>query len=103
MRSIVLLPRPSVKGLVHDPTFFLTGSNTVQSMRVLVEGAASMGIPLEPEMQPHAEAIMNAPPQIEDDVLPRDLATAVRELWADEGVQEAFDKRSHLQLNDSAG
>lgn len=62
-----------------------------------------MTIPLEPDCQQHAEAIMSAPPQIEGDVLPRDLAAAVRHLWADEGIQEAFDKRSRLQLNDSAG
>lgn len=103
MRFTLFSPPLMRKGAYARPSSLLPGSNTIQSMRVLIEGAASMGISLEPEMQPHAEAIMNAPAQIEDDVLPRDLATAVRELWADEGVQEAYEKRSHLQLNDSAG
>jgi guanine nucleotide-binding protein G(i) subunit alpha len=81
----------------------LTDQICLLSTSVLVDGAASMAIPLEPDCQQHAEAIVSAPPQIEGDVLPRDLASAVRHLWADEGIREAFDKRSRLQLNDSAG
>ncbi|WWD17304.1 hypothetical protein CI109_101744 [Kwoniella shandongensis] len=77
-------------------------SNTVQSMRVLLEGVQGMEIPVSPNNQGRWEVIMAAPPQIEGDVFPPKLADAVAGLWKDEGVQLAFHRRNELQLNDSA-
>ncbi|KAF8965653.1 heterotrimeric G protein alpha subunit B [Flammula alnicola] len=42
------------------------------------------------------------PPQIEADILPRDVADAVRSLWRDAAVQEAVRRSREFQLNDSA-
>lgn len=48
------------------------------------------------------DIIMSAPAQIEGDRMPPTLADAVMGLWKDAGVQEAFERRNELQLNDSA-
>lgn len=40
--------------------------------------------------------------QIEVDVLPRDVADAIRSLWKDPGVKEAVRRSREFQLNDSA-
>ncbi|WVF71460.1 hypothetical protein IAT40_006264 [Kwoniella sp. CBS 6097] len=77
-------------------------SNTVQSMRVLLEGVQLMEIPVGPSNQSRWELIMAAPPQIEGDIFPPKLADAVAGLWRDGGVQQAFERRNELQLNDSA-
>ena len=45
---------------------------------------------------------MSAPVQVEGDRMPPRLVDAVYGLWHDEGVQQAFDRRNELQLNDSA-
>ncbi|KAK4688711.1 hypothetical protein P7C73_g1409, partial [Tremellales sp. Uapishka_1] len=77
-------------------------SNTIQSMRVLLEGVAMMGTPINPANQQRWETIMAAPMQIEGDVMPPVLVDAVNMLWHDEGVQQTFHRRNELQLNDSA-
>ncbi|WVQ99403.1 hypothetical protein IAU59_006536 [Kwoniella sp. CBS 9459] len=77
-------------------------SNTVQSMRVLLEGVQLMEIPVGPSNQIRWELIMAAPPQIEGEIFPPKLADAVAGLWRDAGVQQAFERRNELQLNDSA-
>ncbi|OCF36875.1 guanine nucleotide-binding protein subunit alpha [Kwoniella heveanensis CBS 569] len=77
-------------------------SNTVQSMRVLLDGVQMMEIPVAPSNQTRWELIMAAPPQIEGDIFPPKLADAVAGLWRDAGVQQAFERRNELQLNDSA-
>src|SRR6267142_3077515 len=56
-------------------------SNTIQSMRAI---------------------ILSLPPQIESDVLPGDVADAVRGLWRDPSVREAVNRSREFQLNDSA-
>lgn len=77
-------------------------SNTVQSMRVLLEGVALMEIPIDPSNQVRWDRIIAAPPQVEGDQFPPELADAVAVLWKDSGVQKAFARRNELQLNDSA-
>jgi len=61
-----------------------------------------MEIPVSPNNQPRWDLIMSAPVQIEGDQMPPKLAEAVKELWADQGVRQAFNRRNELQLNDSA-
>jgi guanine nucleotide-binding protein subunit alpha len=78
-------------------------SNTVQSMRVIVEAMANMGIPLgDPANEPHRAVMMELPTQIEADVFPKDAADAVNALWTDSGVQACFARSREYQLNDSA-
>ena len=77
-------------------------SNTVQSMRVLLEGVAMMELEIAQGNRGRWDAIMAAPALIEGDRFPNDLADAVGGLWQDEGVREAFARRNELQLNDSA-
>lgn len=78
-------------------------SNTVQSMRVILEAMENMGIPLaEPRNRQHAEVILSLPSQIEGDSLPYDVSVAIRVLWADENVQACFSRSREYQLNDSA-
>lgn len=77
-------------------------SNTVQSMRVLLEGLELMGLEVSPGNRSRYDAIMAAPVQIEGDAMPSRLAEAVMVLWADPSVRQAFSRRNELQLNDSA-
>lgn len=67
-----------------------------------MEGTAGMAITISPSNQARWETIMSAPVQVEGDRMPPRLVDAVYGLWHDEGVQQAFDRRNELQLNDSA-
>lgn len=78
-------------------------SNTVQSMRVILEAMENMGIPLaDPRNRQHVEVILALPSQIEGDNLPHDVAVAIRNLWGDDNVQVCFSRSREYQLNDSA-
>ncbi|KAJ2161946.1 guanine nucleotide-binding protein subunit alpha [Coemansia sp. RSA 552] len=78
-------------------------SNTIQSMRVLLEAMDTLHIALErAEYQVHADVIMEMPNQIEAESLPSEVADAVRVLWEDGGVRECFRRSNEFQLNDSA-
>jgi len=77
-------------------------SNTIQSMRAILEAMPILDIPLQPQNDARRSAILAMPPQIEGDVLPQDVADAVRGLWADPGVQQAVSRSREFQLNDSA-
>ncbi|CAD6580745.1 MAG: guanine nucleotide-binding protein subunit alpha [Tremellales sp. Tagirdzhanova-0007] len=77
-------------------------SNTVQSMRALLNGVALMEISINPSNHDRWNLIMAASPQVEGDRFPPRLADAINGLWVDEGVREAFSRRNELQLNDSA-
>ncbi|KAJ3043015.1 guanine nucleotide-binding protein subunit alpha [Rhizophlyctis rosea] len=78
-------------------------SNTVQSMRVILEAMATMGIPLaRQENNRHRAIILDLPNQIEADIFPPEVANAVRALWHDENVLVAFSRSREYQLNDSA-
>jgi len=78
-------------------------SNTVQSMRVILEAMQHMGIAFKnPDNSGHAQVILEQPNQIEDDVLPEEVTEAVKSLWVDAGVQECFGRSREYQLNDSA-
>lgn len=78
-------------------------SNTVQSMRVIIEAMTHMGIPLaRPENNKFKQLVLELPNQIEADVFPQEVALAVRHLWHDENVAVAFSRSREFQLNDSA-
>ncbi|ORX98903.1 heterotrimeric G-protein alpha subunit [Basidiobolus meristosporus CBS 931.73] len=78
-------------------------SNTVQSLRVILEAMVSMKLSLADQKNAiHVDAIMDLPSQMECDSLSSEVATAVKALWADQGVQECFTRSREYQLNDSA-
>ncbi|KAI9208599.1 guanine nucleotide binding protein, alpha subunit [Polychytrium aggregatum] len=78
-------------------------SNTVQSMRVILEAMQNMGIALgKADNDKHHAVIMELPNQIEADVFPPEVAAAVKALWVDEGVQACFARSREYQLNDSS-
>ncbi|CAI2170950.1 7173_t:CDS:2 [Funneliformis geosporum] len=78
-------------------------SNTVQSMRVILEAMDVMGISLKSEgNQKYVATIMNLPNQIEGDHLPPEVSSAIKSLWADKGLLECFNRSREYQLNDSA-
>ncbi|RMZ85917.1 hypothetical protein DV736_g6529, partial [Chaetothyriales sp. CBS 134916] len=78
-------------------------SNTVQSMRVILEAMESLELPLDDQQaEYHVQTIFMQPPQIEGDSLPADVGAAIKALWQDAGVQECFRRSREYQLNDSA-
>ncbi|KAI8141026.1 guanine nucleotide binding protein, alpha subunit [Fennellomyces sp. T-0311] len=98
--------------LIHDDGYSLDEreafkeiifSNTVQSMRVILEAMDDMGVSFtNSENQKHATVILEMPPQIERDSLPPEVTQAVRILWKDPNLQNVFDRSREYQLNDSA-
>ncbi|KAF7376932.1 G-protein alpha subunit [Mycena sanguinolenta] len=77
-------------------------SNTIQSMRAILEAMPQLDISLHPSNDARRATIMALPPRIDADVLPRDLADAVKGLWRDPGVKEAVRRSREFQLNDNA-
>jgi len=78
-------------------------SNTIQSMRVILEAMDNMGLTFaDPNCARQAQIILALPSQIEVDSLPSDVSAAVRTLWEDTNVQVAFSRSREYQLNDSA-
>ncbi|KAJ3158459.1 guanine nucleotide-binding protein subunit alpha [Irineochytrium annulatum] len=78
-------------------------SNTVQSMRVILEAMQNMGINLgNPANEKHRAVILDMPNQIEAEVFPPECAAAVKALWVDDGVKVCFGRSREYQLNDSA-
>lgn len=94
-------------------------SNTIQSMRYVIDLSFSLtpklislsaildalpqlDLALAPQNDARRATILALPMQIEVDVLPRDVADAIRSLWKDPGVKEAVRRSREFQLNDSA-
>jgi len=78
-------------------------SNTVQSMRVILEAMESLELPLDDtQMEYHVQTIFMCPAQIEGDRLEPNVGTAIQALWKDAGVQQCFQRSREYQLNDSA-
>lgn len=78
-------------------------SNTVQSMKVLVNAMESLEIPFEKEENlKYAKVIQAQPQQFEIEVFPEAVAESVKALWQDNGIQTCFSRSREYQLNDSA-
>lgn len=77
-------------------------SNTIQSMRAILEAMPQLDLALAPQNDARRATILALPAQIEADVLPADVSDAVRSLWRDPAVQEAVNRSREFQLNDSA-
>ncbi|KAJ4470241.1 guanine nucleotide binding protein alpha subunit [Lentinula aciculospora] len=79
-------------------------SNTVQSMRAILDALASLNLSLDPSNDTRRATIISLPVQTEfqSDVLPEDVANSIRGLWNDPAVKEAVRRSREFQLNDSA-
>ncbi|KAI8388235.1 guanine nucleotide-binding protein subunit alpha [Radiomyces spectabilis] len=78
-------------------------SNTIQSMRVILEAMDVMGIALsQSHLAQHATVILDLPTQIERDYLPNEVTQAIKALWKDPNLLTVFDRSREYQLNDSA-
>jgi len=78
-------------------------SNTVQSMRVILEAMESLELPLDDNRgEYHVQTIFMQPLSIEGDNLPPNVGNAIAALWVDAGVQACFQRSREYQLNDSA-
>lgn len=85
---------------VHKEIIF---SNTLQSMRVILDAMEFLDIPLaDASNARRAEVILSLPSQIDSERLPAQVTDAVAGLWKDEGVQTCFLRSREFQLNDSA-
>ncbi|KAJ6537834.1 putative guanine nucleotide-binding protein alpha-1 subunit, partial [Mycena capillaripes] len=74
-------------------------TNIVQEMRAVLQALPQLDISLAPQNDAHRAVILSLPAQI-DDVLPSDIADAIRGLWRDPGVKEAVRRRGEFLLND---
>jgi len=77
-------------------------SNTIQSMRAILEAMPQLDLALSPQNDARRATILALPPQIEAESLPADVADAIRSLWRDASIQEAVRRSREFQLNDSA-
>jgi len=76
-------------------------ANILQSMRAVVDAMPLLGIPLDPQNEPHRAFVLSFFVQ-DVTIVPQDLATAIDALWHDRGVREAVGRSREFQLNDSA-
>ena len=67
-----------------------------------MEALPQLDLALAPQNDARRNIILSLPPQIEADVLPRDVADAIRSLWKDPAIKEAVRRSREFQLNDSA-
>lgn len=98
--------------LIHDNGFSkeehasfkeIIFSNTIQSMKVILEAMENLSISLEDEsLKEQAQKVNDMPSQIEAEVFPPDIAEAIKKLWQDKGVHACFERSREYQLNDSA-
>ncbi|CAE6426762.1 unnamed protein product [Rhizoctonia solani] len=77
-------------------------SNTLQSMRAILEAMPALDLQLHPQNDPRRGIVMALPGQMETDSLPPDVSDALVSLWQDPGVREAVRRSREFQLNDSA-
>jgi len=91
-------PVDAVCDSLNHPDFSLNSSHD----SAILEAMPQLDISLSPQNDARRAVILALPVQIEGDVLPRDVADAIRGLWKDAGVKEAVRRSREFQLNDSA-
>ena len=78
-------------------------SNVTQGMRAILMTMKSLRLRFGDEnLETHARNILGQPEEIERKVLSADVATAIKALWADKGVQEAYKRCTELSLHIAA-
>ncbi|KAF7355888.1 G-protein alpha subunit [Mycena venus] len=83
----------------HKESIF---SNITQDMRAVLEAMPALEISLSPMNDARRATILSHSELDGADVLPRDVADAIRGLWRDPGIKEAVRRRNELQLSESA-
>ncbi|KHN72193.1 Guanine nucleotide-binding proteinalpha-1 subunit [Toxocara canis] len=84
------------KNMVH--------ANAVQSIGAILNGMHDLKIPLASQKnQDYARFIQGVIAKKEElGPMTKEIYTAIKELWADKGVQVAFTRKDEYYLNDSA-
>ena len=78
-------------------------SETIQSMRVILEAMEKLELHLEDlDNERHVVTIFMQPACMDIDIVPPDIGPAIEALWNDSGVQECFKRSSEYHLNDNA-
>lgn len=81
--------RSSFKWIVHR--------NVIDGIQTLLRAADKMGLEVSDENADRADQVL----LWEGENLNEDLASGIRDLWADEAVQVAFKRRAEFQLGDA--
>ncbi|KAH8798389.1 heterotrimeric G-protein alpha subunit, GPA1-like protein [Flagelloscypha sp. PMI_526] len=118
LKQMKLINQGSYTDLERESYKEIIISNTLQSIRVIVEALPNLDppLPLNPASVPHSQTILDLPStdlsnlasapgaeHLDVSVLPAPLLTALQALWSDESVKKAAKERSNeMQLNDSA-
>lgn len=78
-------------------------SNTIVSMRVILEAMSELGISLgDDQNQSHVELVFQLPNPLNFSYFPPEVSRALKLLWEDSGVKSCFARSREYQLNDSA-
>ncbi|KAF9015774.1 guanine nucleotide binding protein, alpha subunit [Hymenopellis radicata] len=77
-------------------------SNTIQSMRAILEALPALSLNLSPANEGAKSTILALPQQLDSDTLAPDVASALSALWGDNAVTSAVVRAREFQLNDSA-
>ncbi|KAJ8360650.1 hypothetical protein SKAU_G00171750 [Synaphobranchus kaupii] len=78
--------------------------NILQSALAIIRGMQMLGINYgNSSAAEDGQKLQNLADSIEEGTLPNELATVIKRLWRDSGVQAGFERAAEYQLNDSAG
>lgn len=104
LKQMKLIHQGSYNNDERDAYREIIFSNTVQSMRVILEAMDMMGIDLaNPSLNSQSsQIILQLPAQIDNEMMTPQVFSAIANLWNDGGVQKTFLKSREYQLNDSA-
>eukprot|EP01121_Diplochlamys_sp_Union-15-3_P008046 TRINITY_DN2102_c0_g1_i7.p1 TRINITY_DN2102_c0_g1~~TRINITY_DN2102_c0_g1_i7.p1 ORF type:complete len:300 (-),score=39.76 TRINITY_DN2102_c0_g1_i7:255-1154(-) len=77
-------------------------SNIITQMKVLISSSEKLEIPIKNDTnKEYAREIENLA-ENDGEAWSSELAEKIKQLWADEGIQEVYQQRHKFQLNDSA-
>jgi len=75
-------------------------SNIIKFMRIILKEMSSNAVSLQhPNNKEYVDLIENLPNVADDEVLPDNIANAIKELWKDEGVQECYNNHCKTILD----
>jgi len=73
-------------------------------MKVLTEAVKNLGVGYSsPEAEAASKRVQESDVNYYSGALTQEMASDVKTLWKDPGIQTAFKRSSEFQLNDSAG
>ncbi len=78
-------------------------SNIILSMKSILDAMEKIGVAIGDEANTVAKKLIQDQPQLlEVPDFPPEVSSAIKNLWADSGVQACFSRANEFQLNDSA-